>query len=186
MKVDFMRKVDYYVGVPICFFLSILRSLQNILGLRKLKKDFKPKKLLFIELSEMGSTILAYGAMKKAKDLVMYFRTLEGSMLKKFQELDGSAKIRKYEELRDLVKDSSFRDKMKSKEFAGSDDAAKLAEFKQMDSSSEIRDYYKFRDSRENANFANIDGSSRLGRYHELKEYTSSKEFAERKELNHA
>lgn len=120
--------------------------------------------------------------MKKSKDLVMYFRTLEGSMLKKFQELDGSAKIRKYEELRDLVKDSSFRDKMKSKEFAGSDDAAKLAEFKQMDSSSEIRDYYKFRDSRENANFANIDGSSRLGRYHELKEYTSSKDFAERKE----
>lgn len=69
MKVDFMRFVDYYVGVPICFLLSILVSIERLFGLRRVKKDFKPKKILFIELSEMGSAILAYGAMKKAKEL---------------------------------------------------------------------------------------------------------------------
>ena len=64
-----MRWVDYYVGVPICFLLSVVVSIERFFGLRKAKKGFKPKKILFMELSEMGSTILAYSAMKKAKEL---------------------------------------------------------------------------------------------------------------------
>ncbi len=69
MKVDFMRWVDYYIGVPICFLLSIVTSIERLFGLRKVKKGFRPRRVLFIELSEMGSTILAYSAMKKAKEL---------------------------------------------------------------------------------------------------------------------
>jgi ADP-heptose:LPS heptosyltransferase len=69
MKVDFMRWVDYCIGVPVCFLLSIFVSIERLFGLRKIKKGFKPRKILFIELSEMGSTILAYSAMKKAKKL---------------------------------------------------------------------------------------------------------------------
>ena len=69
MKVDFMRWVDYYIGVTICFLLSIFVSIERLFGLRKVKKGFRPKRILFIELSEMGSTILAYSAMKKAKEL---------------------------------------------------------------------------------------------------------------------
>jgi len=34
-----------------------------------LEKGFKPRRVLFIELSEMGSAILAYSVMKKAKGL---------------------------------------------------------------------------------------------------------------------
>ena len=32
-------------------------------------------------------------ALKKAKDIVLYFRTIGGSTLKKFQDLDGSEKV---------------------------------------------------------------------------------------------
>jgi hypothetical protein len=70
---------------------------------------------------------------------------------------------------------------MKSKEFSGSDDAAKLAEFKQLNASDEIKGYYKFKASKEYTNFRNTDGSARLARYNELKEYTASKEFEEKK-----
>ncbi len=69
MKVDFMRWVDFYIGVPVCFLLSLFVSVERVFGLRRAKKGFRPKKVLFIELSEMGSTILAYSAMKKAKEL---------------------------------------------------------------------------------------------------------------------
>ena len=69
MKVDFMRWVDYYIGIPICFLLSIFVSIERLFGLRKIKKGFKPKKILFTELSEMGSAILAYSAIKKSKEL---------------------------------------------------------------------------------------------------------------------
>ena len=64
-----MRWVDYYIGIPICFLLSIFVSIERLLRLRKIKKGFKPKKILFIELSEMGSAILAYSAIKKSKEL---------------------------------------------------------------------------------------------------------------------
>ncbi|MFH1133478.1 MAG: glycosyltransferase family 9 protein [Nanoarchaeota archaeon] len=67
MHPDFMRKVDFYLGVPICFFLSIINAIGRLIGLGT--PGDRPKRILFIELSEMGSAILAYCAMKKAKEL---------------------------------------------------------------------------------------------------------------------
>ena len=64
MKVDTMRHVDYYIGVPLCFLGSIFQRLARLL----IKNDINPpKKVLFIELSEMGSAILVDPAMKKLK-----------------------------------------------------------------------------------------------------------------------
>lgn len=120
-------------------------------------------------------------SLKKAKDLVLYFKTVQGSVLKKFKELDGSDKISKYEKLRDLVRGADFKEKMKAKDFSGTEDARKLAEFKQVDANVEIKEYYKFKTSREYTNYVNTSGSSRLARFNELKEYTSSKEFTEKK-----
>lgn len=73
MNIDTVRTIDYWAGVPICFFISVIHTIKKILGLgRKPKKE--PRKILFIELSEMGSTVLAYSAMKKAKE---FFPTAE-------------------------------------------------------------------------------------------------------------
>ena len=65
MKVDTMRNVDYYVGVPLCFSVTIVKKLFALFSFRK--KSAKPNNILLIELSEMGSTILADPAMKKLK-----------------------------------------------------------------------------------------------------------------------
>lgn len=62
MKVDTMRWIDYYVGVPLCFFGSILNKFNSIAGNRRNKPV---KNVLFIELSEMGSAILVDPAMRK-------------------------------------------------------------------------------------------------------------------------
>lgn len=61
MKVDTMRAIDRWVGIPLTFLLTIL-MLPFGRGTRP-----RPKRILFIELSEMGSTILADPAMRKAK-----------------------------------------------------------------------------------------------------------------------
>ena len=66
MKIDLVRKIDYWVGVPICFLLSLWSSLLK-LGPISRKAPASPRKFLFIELSEMGSAILAYPAMKVVK-----------------------------------------------------------------------------------------------------------------------
>jgi hypothetical protein len=120
-------------------------------------------------------------SLKKAKDIVLYFKTADGAVLKKFNELDGSDKINEFEELQKLVLSSDFKEKSKSKEFSGSEDYKKLQEYNQLKGSQEIKDYYKFKESKELANFKNVDGSVRLSRFNELKEYTGSKEFTEKK-----
>jgi hypothetical protein len=155
-----------------------LNDLVHSAGFVQKKKEIEG---LSYKSSEEFSKEKEFASLKKAKDILMFFRTNEGSSIKKFRELDGSEKISKYESLKNLVSGEGFKQKMKDKDFSSSEDAKKLAEFKQLDSSVEIKEYFKFRASKELANFKNIDGSSRLARYNELKEFTSSKEFAEKK-----
>jgi len=147
--------------------------------------DFLNKKKEIESLSFKSSEEFAkekeFLSLQKAKDIVLYFRTIAGSSLKKFRDLDGSDKISGYESLEKLVTSLEFREKTKTKEFRGSDDSRKLDEFKRLKGSSEIKDYYTFKKSKEYANFLNTDGSTRLARYNELKDYVATNEFKEKK-----
>ncbi len=157
----------------------------NELKDRVTSSDFLQKKkeieLLRFKNSEEYAKEKEFLSLQKAKDIVLYFRTAPGSALKKFRELDGSDKITEYESLEKLVQSLEFREKMKSKEFKGSGDDKKLQDFNRLKSSSEIKDYYSFKKSKEYANFLNTDGSTRLSRYNELKEYVAADEFKTRK-----
>jgi ADP-heptose:LPS heptosyltransferase len=62
MKLKTMRAVDYWIGVPLCFLCTRLVRLWG-----KPKGPEAPRRILFVELSEMGSTIIANPAMEKAK-----------------------------------------------------------------------------------------------------------------------
>ena len=63
MKLRTMRALDYWIGIPLCFLCTIA---VRLIGARK--GPDKPRRVLFIELSEMGSTVIANPAMQKAKD----------------------------------------------------------------------------------------------------------------------
>jgi len=64
MNVNLMRKIDHHVGIPLTFLGTIwLKLIALIFG----EKTAIPKNILFIELSEMGSTIIADPAMKRAQ-----------------------------------------------------------------------------------------------------------------------
>lgn len=62
MNVDTMRRIDLYVGVPLCLMGTLLRRLNPLTRYRKMGPI---RRVLFIELSEMGSAILADPAMRK-------------------------------------------------------------------------------------------------------------------------
>jgi len=64
MNVDFMRKVDYYAGIPLAFVITPIVRITDWFR----SKPEKPVNVLFIELSEMGSTILVDPAMQKLKE----------------------------------------------------------------------------------------------------------------------
>ena len=67
MNIKRARKIDYYLGKAICLVLSFIEYFKSILFPRK-RNNFIPKRVVFLELSEIGSAILAYPAIKKFKE----------------------------------------------------------------------------------------------------------------------
>ena len=65
MKVDTMRRIDHLAGVPLCMLATPLVKLLSWLGRGR---ERTPRKVLFVELSEMGSAIIADPAMRKIRD----------------------------------------------------------------------------------------------------------------------
>lgn len=155
-----------------------LKELVHSAGFIQKKKEIEN---LRYKDSEQYTREKEYLKLKKAKDIVLYFKTVEGSALKNFKELDGSEKIKKFEDLQHLVQSEDFKERKKAKGFSDTEDAKKLNEFKQMNSNIEIKKYYKFKSSKEYTNYINTDGSARLSRLNELREYLSTREFTEKK-----
>ena len=77
INVDVARRLDYLLGVPVCFFLSLLNGLRRVFSKRTTVGP--PKKIMFIGLSEIGSVILAYPAIRKVREAYpqaeLYFLT---------------------------------------------------------------------------------------------------------------
>lgn len=65
LRVDTMRIIDRYVGIPACFILSALLKLMPVDKHGQLSN--MPQKILLIELSEVGSSILAMPAINYLK-----------------------------------------------------------------------------------------------------------------------
>ena len=67
MRVDFVRFIDYWFGIPICLVLSVFYRIQKFFVSEKFA-SVKYKKIMFLEFSEMGSVILSYPAVKRTKE----------------------------------------------------------------------------------------------------------------------
>jgi ADP-heptose:LPS heptosyltransferase len=65
MKIDTMRRIDRLAGIPLCAVATALAWLADRLGARAAGP---PRRILFVELSEMGTTVLAEPAMRKARE----------------------------------------------------------------------------------------------------------------------
>ncbi len=77
MKVTSMQTVDRWLGVPLCFVLTCARVLGS--WFRSSTIPHPPRRILFMEISEMGSMVLAYPLFCKTMELFpeaeLYFLT---------------------------------------------------------------------------------------------------------------
>lgn len=64
MNVDLMRKIDHHLGIPLTFVSTYWLKLTRLFSR---SSTCTPKNILFVELSEMGSTIIADPAMRRAQ-----------------------------------------------------------------------------------------------------------------------
>jgi ADP-heptose:LPS heptosyltransferase len=68
-----IRKIDLYLGIPICFLLTLFRKIkETIFGSieSEISEVLKKKKILFIKFIEQGATVLAYDALLTAIEKV--------------------------------------------------------------------------------------------------------------------
>ena len=63
-----MRAIDYWVGIPLAFLFTLVSRVQRFIGLATLPVG-RPRNILFIQLAEMGTMVVAYPALRKAREL---------------------------------------------------------------------------------------------------------------------
>uniref|UniRef100_E6QIN0 Glycosyl transferase, family 9 n=1 Tax=mine drainage metagenome TaxID=410659 RepID=E6QIN0_9ZZZZ len=69
MRLNTMRRLDRWAGIPLCLLATLwVRCLDFIHGTRPIATDRKPRRVLFLELSEMGTTVIAEPAMRCVRD----------------------------------------------------------------------------------------------------------------------
>jgi ADP-heptose:LPS heptosyltransferase len=68
MNIAVVRKIDLWLGIPLCWILTVI---ERMISLFRDPATFTmpPKNIMFLELSEMGSAIIAYSAMQKTRAL---------------------------------------------------------------------------------------------------------------------
>ena len=106
---------------------------------------FKQKKRELESLSYKGSGEHAreteFMGLKKAKDIVSYFKTEGSTLLKNFTSLDGSARIKEIEDLKLFVQSPEFKQKerMKPVTFKDTEEYGKWLEFKKLKGDREVK-----------------------------------------------
>jgi Glycosyl hydrolases family 16 len=239
-------------------------KLKDLVNSSDFMQKCKEIKSLRYKDSEEYAKEKEFNSLQKSKDIIQYFKTIAGTSLKRFKEMDGSSKILDFEALERFIESPAFREKQKMKPFtfrdtdeyrkfdeyktlkkdpeikaflkppkkskpffkrAGkgpeqkvempktrsilrfeeldklvkspeflakknmkpitfkdSEEYKKLLEYKRIKGSLEIKEFYKFKSSKEYANYLKTDDSSRLKRYYELKDFVATQDFKQRKE----
>jgi ADP-heptose:LPS heptosyltransferase len=63
-----MRAIDFWIGIPLVFLLTVVDGVRRLFGLATSPVG-RPRNILFIQLAEMGTMVVAYPALRKAREL---------------------------------------------------------------------------------------------------------------------
>jgi lipopolysaccharide heptosyltransferase II len=78
MNTDFMKKVDFWIGIPLCFLFSMINSMIHLFSPQQPRPI---RRILLIKPSEMGALILAYPLIRRLKqafpNVELFFLTFE-------------------------------------------------------------------------------------------------------------
>src|SRR5688572_2453040 len=63
-----MRAIDYWAGLPLVFLVTVVDRFRRLAGLVSSPAG-RPRNILFIQLAEMGTMVVAYPSLRKAREL---------------------------------------------------------------------------------------------------------------------
>jgi hypothetical protein len=129
--------------------------------------------------SEEYSKEKEFLSLQKSKDIVLFFKTISGNLLKRFKEMDGSEKITDFETLEKFIKSPEFIEKQKMNPitFKDTEEYKKLVEYKALIADSEIKSFLKA------GNRGGAEKSKKILRYEELDALVKSSDFVSKKNM---
>ena len=129
--------------------------------------------------SEEYSKEKEFLSLQKAKDIVLYFKTLPGSALKRFKEMDGSDKVAEFETLEKFIQSSEFREKQKMRPitFKDTDEYRQFVEYNALKKDPEIKSFLKSSGKGETSK------SRTVSRYEELDALMKTSGFIAKKNM---
>ena len=159
--------------------LARYNELNGLVNSSDFMQKCKEIKSLQYKNSEEYSKEKEFISLNKARDIVLYFKTISGNSLKRFREMDGSSKITEFEALEKFIESPAFREKQKMKPFTfkDTDEYRKFDEFKSLKKDHEVRVFLKSSKKEE------IKKSKTILRYEELSAFMKSSEFLAKKNM---
>ncbi len=132
------EKMIAFAGSEALAKYNRLHESVNSAGFRQKKKEIES---LAYKGSEEHARETEFLGLKKAKDIVSFFKTEGSSLLKNFQSLDGSARIKDIEDLQLFVQSPEFKQKerMKPVTFKDTEEFGKWLEFKKLKGVKEVK-----------------------------------------------
>jgi len=67
VTINLMRRIDYWVGIPVCFLLTLIDYILRLIP-SKVSTRKSPQKILLIKPSEIGGIILSYPLIRRIQD----------------------------------------------------------------------------------------------------------------------
>ena len=136
------EKLHVFAGSDQLAKYNELNGLVNSSDFVLKRKEIESLKYKYSEEFENEKEFLS---LLKAKDIILYFRTIGGHDLKRFQELDGSEKIIAFEKLENFIKSPEFREKKKMKpfKFKDTEEYSKFLEYKALKKDPEVKAFFK-------------------------------------------
>lgn len=124
-------------------------------------------------------------SLQKAKDIIKYFKTSSGSMLKRFKEMEGSSKIADFESLEKFIESPAFREKQKMRPitFKDTDEYRKFDEYKALRRDPEVKAFLKPPRRKKNQPKVEIVKTKTILRFEELDAFIKSSEFLAKKRM---
>ncbi len=163
--------------------ISRFEELTKITGSVEFKEKQKMKPVTFKSTGEYNK-FMEYKKLKSDSNVKEYIKLLNKGQKEEAEKLSGVSVISRYLELDEFIKSDAFLEKknMKPVTFKDTKEYKLLTEYKDLKNDPDVKFFFKYKNSKELANYNELDGSTKVSRHSELKDYLLTDEFKERKE----
>ncbi len=176
-RIESQRKAlldDYneYMQVENSDELKLFLNLEKLVNSDDFRKRKEQIQSLNFKNSKEYNLLQEYNALKKKKNIKIYFKAANSQELKRYETVRNSEKLKEFEILTEYVKEGEFQKQKKeieSQRFKGSVEEQHLNDFKKLKKSPGIKAYLKLQNSNQVEHHEKIGSSEKIKKYLDLK-----------------